>query len=131
VPEVLNGATTLNRLEWTGFSRAYAVASTATTCVQYPGPERVFSITIPAGQRLTATAVRDTGSMADPAINLIEAPASNCTSTPTCLDSSDDDFDGAAAETVTYLNSTNAPKTVFIIVGAWSQGAFNLTVTLQ
>ncbi len=131
VPQALTGAGTTAGLDWAGFSRDYVVAFASTTCEFYSGPERVFSISVPAGQTLTATATPDTGSMADPVINLIDGPASNCTNTPTCLDSSDDPQNDQAPETVTFQNTTAAAKTVFIVVGSYSTGPFSLTVALQ
>ncbi len=119
---------TVAAINWTGFSRQYVLTS-ATMCASYPGADRVYSVTLNAGQTLTASTLRDTGSTADAALNLIEGPATNCASGATCLAS--DDAIGATADTVTYTNATAAMKTIYIVIGSWAAGNFTLTVQLQ
>lgn len=134
MPEVVAASGTQVGLSWVGFSRQYTIPSTATTCKPYGGADRVFSVTLDAGKTLTATATASMGSMADPVVNLIAGPDTNCSNPmPVCLASADDPADEAAPEVVTYANTGTAPQTVFLIVSlfsASSPGTFSLNVQI-
>ncbi len=120
-----------------------------------PGPDVVYQISVPAGQRLTATATPAAAVMADQydvALYLIASPPSNCNavetdggSAVTCLSASDNSQFTDAPETVSYLNSGTTAADVFIVVdsylamsmagpdggvGAASQGKFTLVTTI-
>lgn len=123
-------------------------------CIDAPGPDTVYQISVPPGQRLSATAtpeVATSGNQFDLAIYLINTPASNCTNPDggtalACVGSSDHSsplYD--AAETATYFNSGTSPVDVFIVidsffgmannnedggVGATNEGNFTLVTTL-
>lgn len=118
-----------------------------------PGPDVVYKISVPAGQRLSATATPEAatvGNQYDLALYLIEAPASNCSATPPdggtiCAAASDNTMALDAPETVSYLNSGTAAVDVFLVVdsyfdamqnnpdggiGAAQEGKFTLTTTV-
>jgi hypothetical protein len=80
------------------------------------------------GQQLTVTA---TGTTSDMVLNVVSAPSSNCTDSPTsCLTSADAAI-GTASETVTFTATTG--RTVYVIVSGFNVGQampFSLNVTL-
>ena len=118
---------TLSMQNLTGFMQQYDF-SDMSCAGGYTGPERVYSVTVNNGQTLTVTATPDMNG--DPALSLIEGPASNCTDAAMCLDSSDTGYSGDP-ETVTYTNSSGAAKTIFIVVGSWDPTMnFDLNVQL-
>ncbi|MBL8909960.1 MAG: hypothetical protein JNM17_04560, partial [Archangium sp.] len=118
-----------------------------------PGPDSVYEISVPAGQRLTVSVVPGmvNGNQYDTGIYLIEGPAANCDavepdggSAVMCLDASDAvDFD--ATEETEYRNTTGAAKTIYIVIdsyfasdmpatdggtGVLAMGPFTMTVGL-
>lgn len=119
-----------------------------------PGPDAVYEISVPAGQRLDVSVAPGTVGINqyDPYVYLVEAPPSNCDAIGTdggsavvCLDASDDFFDSATTEVVGYLNTSGAAKTVYIVVDSYfdmdqmsddggavplAQGPFTMTVGL-
>lgn len=134
----------------TGMAGNYDPGCTGDT----PGPDTVYQISVPPGQRLSATAtpeVATTGNQFDLAIYLINTPASNCTNPDggtglTCVGGSDHPdplYD--SPETATYFNSGTSPVDVFIVVdsyfamansnpdggvGVTNEGNFTLVTTL-
>ncbi len=96
-----------------------------------PGADTVFKISVPAGQRLTASAtpgLAASGNQYDLALYLIAAPASNCTSTDTdggmsltCLAASDNPnpMYPDAVETGSYFNSGSSAVEVFIVIDSY------------
>ncbi|MDX2010771.1 MAG: hypothetical protein SFW67_11290 [Myxococcaceae bacterium] len=97
------------------------------------GPDRVFSFTVPAGQRLIASATPSAGF--DPSIYLLTGNPAQCTSSPTCL-VGDDTGAASSAATVRYDNRTASPVDIFIVVDSFfaatqpgSAGAFALAVS--
>jgi hypothetical protein len=100
--------------------------------VNSAGPDRVHSINIPAGNRLTAT-VDPTAAGFDPGIFLIAAPAANCdVDPPVCLASNDTGGDGAD-DAITFDNPAGgAAVDAFIIIDGFREvgDAYTLTVTV-
>lgn len=117
-----------------------------------PGPDTVYKISVPAGQRLQVTAtpeVATTGNQYDLAVYLIEGPESNCTNADggtalTCLGAAD--RPRAAAETTSYVNRGTTAVDVFVVIdsvndamtastdggiGTSQQGKFTLVTTLS
>ncbi len=95
------------------------------------GNDRVHSITVPAGQRLTAT-VDPTATTFDPGIFVIAGPAASCDAMPiVCLASNDTGGDGAN-DAITYDNTTNAAVDVFIMIDGFRPDgdAYTLIVTV-
>ncbi len=111
-----------------GYTSDYNPVSTCTGFGN-AGPDRVFAVTIPVGQRLTS-AVTPLTSGFDPSIYILAGPATAC-STPVCLDG-DDSGSATAVNTVTHDNTGTAPLDVFIVVDttATTGGDFSLTSTL-
>lgn len=118
-----------------------------------PGPDTVYKISVPAGQRLTATATPATATMGnqfDLALYIISAPASNCSNPDggtelSCEGASDDPNALQTPETAGYFNGTANAVEVFIVVdsffetmnnnpdggiGASNEGNFTLVTTI-
>lgn len=94
-----------------------------------PGPDRVFVISVPAGQRLTSSVTGVTSGF-DPSIYLLQGPPASC-AVPVCLDG-DDTGAATAVNTVSWDNTSMGAATVFIVVdtvGA-TGGDFTLNTTL-
>jgi hypothetical protein len=107
-----------------------------------PGGDVVYKVTVPAGQRLNAKVTPATGTgmlpdggllQYDPSIYLVPTPASSCSMSAadggtdlTCLAGADTNpsSDPAQPETVGWVNTSNAPVDVFIIIDSgWSANA--------
>jgi hypothetical protein len=97
------------------------------------GPDRTYTLAVPAMRTLTVTLTPETDY--DAGLWLVAGPATSCAATPVvCLGGDDDDLSGEA-ETVTYTNSGNAPVDVFLGVdgdasGSTASGTFTLAATL-
>ena len=103
-----------------------------------PSPDLVFSIAVPAGQRLTASlnTAPDGGSAWDSVLNIVDgAPACGVlgsdggTQGLTCVSGSDN----GNPETGTFLNSGNSSKTALLMVKGYfstSFGLFGLTTNV-
>src|SRR5207237_6862202 len=93
-------------------------------------PDVVYSIVVPAGQRLVATAEPEAGSVFAPAIYLIRAPSSNCNLAPKPCLAGDDQ--GGRPSRVTYANTSMADETVFVVIDGYEArgGRFVLTTSL-
>lgn len=94
------------------------------------GPDRVFSVSVPAGQRLTS-AVTSTTTGFDPSIYLLAGPDALTCAAQTCLDG-DDTGAATATNTVSWDNLGNIETTVYIVVDsvAANGGDFTLASTL-
>lgn len=135
MPTVINMSGTLTGETTVGYNNDVGTDSAAAECTGYPnsGPDKVYQVTVPAGQTLTATA---TPTAWDNALYLVASPASNCLASGTqCVNSGSGDSGGTGtAESVTYLNSTASPVTLFIVVDGWTtsaSGVFDLTISLM
>ena len=98
------------------------------------GPDKIYSVTIPAGQLLTA-AVTNVGAAYDTIVYIVAGPT--CTATvATCLGSGTDMPGAGGSETATYRNMGAAPQQVFIVVDFYSAtampntGTYSLGVTV-
>jgi hypothetical protein len=91
------------------------------------GPDRAFSVTVPPGQRLRATA---TGAAFDATLNL--TTACPLFTGATCLAGADARGTGGT-ETLTWTNVGATPATVFLVVDTWmtTPGTFDLTIALE
>jgi hypothetical protein len=84
------------------------------------GPDHFYSVTVPAGQQLTATATPDASSTDyDLTIHVIAGPAAACALESDCLASADVEL-GGLPDTVTYTNSSAAAETVFVVVDGYN-----------
>ncbi len=130
-PGVVNGNTTgfSNNIDVTdmGAMACTEAFSDAEGPYALPGPDMVYSITIPAGKTLTATVLPS--GMWDSAVAIV----SDCTMAATsCVAGGDQGLDDVA-DTATYTNASGQPVQVFIIVDSWDglqQGAFTLTTAI-
>jgi hypothetical protein len=113
-----------------GASADVTFATTATGCVSTgSSPDKVYSVSVPAGQTLTVTATPAMDE--DLIVNIIDGAASVCTNVMMCADSSDTGFEGDA-ETATFMNSTGAAKTVFVQVSGYGANQnYSLNVQIQ
>ncbi len=110
-----------------GYSNDFG-SGTSTLCRFASGADRVYRVTIPAMNRLTATTV--TSVFADHGLSIVDGLAAACGSPTTCAASVDND-PPAGGETLVFDNSTGSPKTVFLIVDRFSgSDDFDLNVTI-
>jgi hypothetical protein len=104
------------------------------SCTPYYGPERYYTIDIPAGKTLSVTVNPAAGATHDATINVIDpAAATPCTGAATCLTFSDDPMYPTVVESITYANTGTATKTVIVVVSAYVSDFFDysLNVTVQ
>lgn len=116
------------------------------------GPDRVYVVTVPNMQRLTVTLTpeetdtSDGGLQYDPSLYLVAGPAAACAPADagdrsSCLDGSDIDQPAGSPERVAYLNTTGAPREVFVVVdsfftapdetnGTTHEGKYDLSFTV-
>lgn len=112
----------------TSFARDYALG---TSCSRSSGADRVYSISVGANQTLTVRGVPDM--MADIVLNLIDGPAASCNAASVaCLTSADRGANGQE-DRITWLNTTAAAKTVFVVVSNYRAGmmTYSLEATVQ
>jgi hypothetical protein len=112
-----------------GYFRDYAFAS-ARGCRSGSGSDRVYSVSVAAGQTLTVRGLPD--AMSDIVLNVVDGPASCNVSALTCLVSADRGAAGTE-DRLTWMNTTGAPKTVLVVVSRYTPGAmsYSLEVTAQ
>ncbi len=103
-------------------------------CAAATGLDRVYSATIPPGNRLTATAtaatLADGGVAFAPTLNVISA--ATCTAASACVAGANA-APGTGAAAVAYDNVGTTPQNVFLVVDTASasvQGTFDLTATI-
>ncbi len=99
--------------------------STGMDCSYAGGPDRAYSITVGAGERLRVQVTPTTG---DPTVNLVEG-AANCD--VLCLAYADVGFSGDA-ETLIYTNNTGAAQSYLVVVDFYSSsmGTFDILATV-
>ncbi len=121
-----------------GASDDYQADGTGCSILATDGPDVVYKVTVPDGQRLTVTvtpdAPADGGLEYDMALYFIEGPASACVSPVACL--VDVDQSNTAAESAMWLNTTGAPKELFLVVDSnagntYSANAGGFTLDVQ
>jgi hypothetical protein len=109
-----------------GYANDYGSGS---GCSGVSGADRLYRISVPAGQRLTAT-VTPVSSW-DPSINLMLS--AGCGSPRVCVDGNDDGATGEP-DTVSYTNTGASAVDVLVAVESYSSsqsGAFTLTTALD
>ncbi len=126
---LVNGAATVVATT-VGYANNY---NSGATCTRFSaaGSDRVHVVTVPAGQRLAATATPTTGTY-DLSLYLVATPPATCDSSPlTCLAGSDGAL-GGMAETAVFHNNTSGAVDVQIIVDGYSSGgdAYTLQVNV-
>jgi hypothetical protein len=128
-PGTLTGQTTV------GYGNDYSSAAAGNGCGLDPGPDRVYSVVLPNGKRLTASVSPEgDGGSYDPSIYLVSGPASNCSATPRVCLARDDAGGPSQRNTVSYTNRTGSDRTIFIVVDSYLAGAagpFTLEVAVD
>lgn len=129
VPPTLTVSTMLTNQTTLGYQNDY---SGGQYCLADNGPDRVYRVTVPSGQRLTAVA--QPSANVDVGLEFLLAPASNCDDAPrTCLDANDMAFQGQP-DALAWNNSTGAALDVFVVVDSYYpnqfHGPFDLSVAL-
>jgi hypothetical protein len=120
-PQVIAVSGMLPGQTTTGYANDVSTVNTvAANCGGYSfaGPDRVYSIVVPAGQKLTSTMTPVAG--LDLGIYLID-PSVCGLSIAMCLNGSDANGAGVA-DAASYTNSTGADRTVFIVVDYFTTG---------
>jgi hypothetical protein len=113
------GAGTVTDETLIGFGNDYG---TGTNCSGTAGPDHLYKVSVPAGQRLTATVTPKTpdgGTSWDPAINLQDATACAAPSSRTCLAGSDNGYSGDP-DTISWTNSSASAVDVYVAVETFS-----------
>lgn len=115
----------------TGFLNDF-VSGTANGCRGTQGVDRVYRLSVPAGQRLTAT-VTPTTSGFDPTMSLVVGSASACVGTTALCAASADVGNAGDPETLTWTNTGTTSATVYLVVenysGMATGGAYQLQVS--
>ncbi|MBL8951703.1 MAG: hypothetical protein JNK82_13055 [Myxococcaceae bacterium] len=101
-----------------GFVDHYTSAVSPNACRFVAGPDRVYAFTLPTNRRLTVTVIAN-GTW-DPALSLVEAPATNCDRPATCITGSNA---SGTAETLRYSNVGAATQQLYLIVDGSSAAA--------
>ncbi|MBL8924442.1 MAG: hypothetical protein JNJ54_36675, partial [Myxococcaceae bacterium] len=112
----------------TGYTGNY---NPPTSCTGFSngGPDRVFAVSVPAGQRLTSSVTPVTPGF-DPSIYILQGPAAAC-AMPVCL-AGDDSGSASTVNTARWDNGGTNPVTVFIVVDTLGSagGDFSLSTTV-
>ncbi|MBS1149067.1 MAG: hypothetical protein H6Q89_765, partial [Myxococcaceae bacterium] len=106
--------------------------STTSTCLGTSGRDRVYVVSVPNGQRITANVL---GSGAyDPSIGLIIGPAANCDAAMRVCVDSNDNVSSTIPAAVQYTNNTGTLQSVLILIDEFTSadpgGAFTLNVNV-
>jgi len=123
-------AGTLTGESFATFASDWDSLTTDMGCAFGDGPDRVYSVSVPANQRLTVNA---TSASVNLALSLVEGAAAACASDPiVCASSANQNF-STGAESLTFDNFTGAAKSVFVIVdrvgGTPMPDIFDLTLS--
>ena len=114
----------------TGYGPDYAF-SNSNTCALQSGPDRVFVVDVPAGQRLTATATPAADAGLDVVVNLVAGPAASCRAVPpVCLAKADRGLRGEP-DTASFVNASAMSQPVLIVVGSYSPSPGDADFTLS
>lgn len=115
----------------TGYTNDY---SSSATCLGLGGRDRVYSVNLPAGQRILASIRQATASLFDPSISVVVGPEAQCRVSPLVCAATDDVGLAAEVNTVRAFNASTAPQTVFLLAdtGATNGGGdFRLDVSVD
>lgn len=118
---------TLTAQSFSGFGNDYSGRG---SCSFQSGPDRVYELAIPAGQRALVSGASNLGNIS---LLAIEGPAANCASAPvTCLGSSDN-TGSSGSEALVIDNVSAAVRQVFVVVdlsgSPQPSESFSLTVS--
>lgn len=131
--DVCGGATPLSanaslpqQTTW-GYSNDYEAMMAGTGCVGVTwGPDRVYALSVPPGQRSTVTVTPLDGGF-ESTVNFIDAPASTCGVSPlACVGGAA--FSGSDTR-ASYFNSGSTAHDLFAVVDGSGPGDFSLSLT--
>ena len=112
-----------------GYGPDYAFSNVA-SCSLQSGPDRVFAVDIPAGERLTATATPASDGGLDVVVNVVAGPAASCRAAPpVCLARADRGFRGEP-DTASFINQSAMAQPVFVVVGSYYPSPADTDFTL-
>jgi hypothetical protein len=95
------------------------------------GKDLVYAATVPAGQRLTATATPAADAGLDVVVNLVAGPAASCRAVPpVCLAKADRGLRGEP-DTASFVNASAMSQPVLIVVGSYSPSPGDADFTLS
>lgn len=92
-------------------------------CRRSDGPDRVYAVTVPAGQRLSATATPEPDAGFDLTLNFVAGPAARCEQRPLSCLSGVDAVGSGQAETLDFVNQSASAQEGFLVVGAYAATA--------
>lgn len=104
----------------------------ATGCAPSAGPERVYSIDVPAQTKLIVTATPSASF--DTSVNIVVGSPARCNVSPRTCDASNDIGNQREPDTASYVNASSLTATAFIIIDTYLQdltGPFTLETRLE
>jgi hypothetical protein len=114
----------------TGYANDFT-SGTANGCRGTQGLDRMYRVSVPAGERLTVTVTP--GTSFDPTVSLVVGSASACVGTGAVCAASIDTGNAGDPETVSWTNAGTSAATVFIIIDDYSatgtNGSYRLDVS--
>ncbi|MFO0598371.1 MAG: hypothetical protein U0228_23905 [Myxococcaceae bacterium] len=110
-----------------GFSNDF-VSGTVNGCRGTQGVDRMYRLSVPAGERLTVTITPAAGF--DPTLSLVTGTASACVGTGALCAASADLGNAGDPETLTWTNTATTQATVYLVVEDYSATGTNQTYTL-
>jgi hypothetical protein len=132
-PEVVSMNGTLTNQTLTGFNNFVATSNSTGACTYLnTGPDRVYAVTVAAGQTLNATVTPTTAW--DPGIYAIVGPAANCLSSGSVCAANSDSGGSSQPDSISYTNNTATSQTVFVVIDRFiggTVGDFSLTINVM
>lgn len=120
---------TTSNLSLTGYANdLLAGSNSATHCALTDGLDRVFTLSVPAGNRLTVV-VTPSATM-DPALSLFTSLSECSTPGATCVASMDLHYEGDA-ESLSWINPSSSAMTVYLVVEGFTVATSAGTFALQ
>jgi hypothetical protein len=116
----------------TGYGPDYAFSNRG-SCALQSGPDRVFVLEVPPGERVTATATPTADAGLDVVVNLLAGPAASCNAVPAvCLARADRGFSGEP-DSASFVNTSTMSQSVFVVIGSYfaSPPDTDFTLTTQ
>lgn len=136
IAETITGGTVASPTQVMGTTVGYTNDyGSSATCVGAGGLDRVYSVNVPAGQRLLATIRQGAANFYDPSINLVVGPQAQCAVMPRICAAGDDVGGSSEVNGVRYFNTSGAAQTLFVVADTGSGfdlgGAFRLDVSVD
>jgi hypothetical protein len=123
----------LSAQSWVGYGNNYGNANTgrelARGCGYQAGIDRVYTLDLPPGKILRATVTPDNNY--DLGLTIVTGRVDNCNLNPRlCATYADDNSEGEA-DTVEYLNESNLPEPIFLMVDSYFPENYDGTYRLR